>query len=75
MSTEPERGEAGVEAETARREFLRKAGTYAAVTPPMVALMLSVTSKPAHASGSGAGSGKGKGHTKGRGKGHGKNGH
>lgn len=64
MDTEPE----GVDGEgtdnegsSARREFLRKAGKFAAVTPPLMATMLAVTSTPALANGSGAGRGKGKG--------------
>ena len=82
MSTENEQGNEPFEVEAARREFLRKAGKFAAVTPPAMAMLLSVTSTPALANGSGHGKGKGwghgkgggKGHAKGRGKGHAKHG-
>ncbi len=67
-------GEAAeLEAPGARREFLRKAGKFAAVTPPLMATMLAVTSTPALANGSGSGGkGKGKGGGKGKGKGRGR---
>ena len=56
------------EADGDRREFLRKAGKFAAVTPPVIATMLSVTATPALASGSGRGKGNAWGKGKGRGK-------
>jgi hypothetical protein len=55
---------------SARRDFLLKAGKYAAVTPPLVATMLAVTSTPALANGSGASSGSG-GQGRSNGRGHG----
>ena len=75
MSAEPEVGSDEITDDAAlngRREFLLKAGKFAAVTPPLMATMLAVTSTPALANGSGAGhsKGRGKGHGKGRGKGH-----
>jgi hypothetical protein len=51
-----------------RREFLRRAGTYAAVTPPLIATMLAVTSTPALANGSGSKGGRGRKPGKGNGK-------
>jgi hypothetical protein len=51
-----------------RREFLRRAGTYAAVTPPLIATMLAVTSTPALANGSGSNGGRGRKPGKGNGK-------
>jgi hypothetical protein len=41
------------ETDAERREFLRRAGKFAAVTPPAVTLMLTATSVPANAKGSG----------------------
>ena len=64
MDTEPERADGEAtdnEGSSARREFLRKAGKFAAVTPPLMATMLAVTSTPALANGSGSGHGHGKG--------------
>jgi len=37
------------EAVKARREFLKSCGRFAAVTPPAMAMMLAVTTTPAHA--------------------------
>lgn len=62
---EPEATEASVE--SARRQFLRKAGRFAAVTPPLIATMLAVTSTPALANGSGSSGGRPSGGSKGRG--------
>jgi hypothetical protein len=45
------------ETDAERREFLRRAGKFAAVTPPAVSLMLSAMSVPANAKGSGGGGG------------------
>jgi len=45
------------ETDAERREFLRRAGKFAAVTPPAISLMLTATSVPAHAKGSGGGGG------------------
>jgi hypothetical protein len=47
------------ETDAERREFLRRAGKFAAVTPPAVTLMLAATSVPANAKGSGGGGGSG----------------
>lgn len=61
MTAEPEGldGNASDDGTSARREFLLKAGKYAAVTPPLVATMLAVTSTPALANGSGTSGGLG----------------
>ena len=40
------------ETEVERREFLGRAGRYAAVTPPLITMMLSASTVPAYASGS-----------------------
>jgi hypothetical protein len=60
-------GDADAPGSSARREFLRKAGRYAAVTPPVIATMMTVLSKPALAAGSGSrgGNGSNKGKKKG----------
>jgi hypothetical protein len=49
------------ETDAERREFLRRAGKFAAVTPPAITLMLSATSIPAYAKGSGHNNGLGNG--------------
>lgn len=59
----------GATVDSARRTFLRQAGAYAAVTPPLVATLLAVTSTPALASGSGSSGGRGRGRGGGRGRG------
>jgi hypothetical protein len=51
MSEEPLSSDAGVEEE--RREFLKRCGRFAVVTPPAITMMLSVAAKPAHARSSG----------------------
>ena len=38
-----------------RREFLSRIGKYAAVTPPVITMMLTVSTVPAYAKGSGGG--------------------
>lgn len=40
------------ETDAERREFLRRAGKFAAVTPPAITLMLTAASVPAYATGS-----------------------
>lgn len=40
------------ETDAERREFLRRAGKFAAVTPPAITLMLTASSLPAYAKGS-----------------------
>lgn len=50
----------GATVDVPRREFLRRAGSYAAVTPPLIATMLAVTSTPALANGSGSNGGRGR---------------
>ena len=65
MDTQPERVDGQAtdnEGSSARREFLRKARKFAAVTPPLIATMLSVTSTPARANGSGSSSRPGNGY-------------
>ena len=51
-----------------RREFLRKCGRFAAVTPPAMTMLLSVASKPteAHASTLGWGGGNNQGQNRNR---------
>lgn len=67
-----EPGATDTSVERARRQFLFKAGRFAAVTPPLIATMLAVTSTPALANGSGSSGGsKGRGHKYGHGKGRG----
>jgi hypothetical protein len=41
--------DADTQAQDARREFLKKCGRFAAVTPPAMALLLSVASVPTQA--------------------------
>jgi hypothetical protein len=53
-----EPSDAGVpETDVERRQFLRRAGRFAAATPPAITLMLTATSLPAYAKGSGGGGG------------------
>jgi hypothetical protein len=56
--------------ENARREFLKRCGRFAAVTPPVMTMLLSVSSVPreARASTIGLGNGRGKGYVTGRGR-------
>jgi len=44
-----------------RRQFLERIGKYAAVTPPMITMMLTASTVPAYASGSGHGGEEGGG--------------
>lgn len=41
------------EADQERREFLKRCGRFALVTPPAITMMLAASSKPAHAKPSG----------------------
>ena len=49
------------ESEVERRQFLRRAGKFAAVTPPAITMMLTASTVPAFAKGSGFNSGEGNG--------------
>ncbi|WP_431858579.1 hypothetical protein [Azospirillum sp.] len=49
------------EAVRERRDFLKKCGRFAAVTPPAISMMLSVAATPAHAQASGSRSFPGQG--------------
>jgi hypothetical protein len=49
------------ETEVERREFLGRIGKYAAVTPPVVTMMLTASTVPAYAKSSGFNSGEGNG--------------
>jgi len=49
------------ETDEERRQFLRRAGKFAAVTPPAITMMLSASAVPAYAKGSGANNGLGNG--------------